>query len=313
MDQCRRNGVSKAAAFSAFHQVIKAINSNPNIGVPKWPTTVEECNVVAHGWANLSGPSESRGLFTTVIGMIDGILIATKSPTKRETNKPDDFRSGHKKKIGLNCQALCDSSLRFLFVSVKSPGKTNDLKAYRMSKLYDLIESLPEGYWCGGDNAYCNTEHLLVPFPGQNLSQRKDSFNYFLSQLRIRIENAFALLVRRWGILWRPLSVKLKNQPNLIMCLCKLHNFCIDEKEISPSVFGPAGIPLSMGVVHQEEEFNTEVLQNRAEWLTEFRFTRQVMGPCLQNNLSDMILEKNYVRPSWNLERNAQRRNLNST
>jgi hypothetical protein len=72
---------------------------NPNIGVPKWPTTVEECNVVAHGWANLSGPSESRGLFTTVIGMIDGILIATKSPTKRETNKPDDFRSGHKKKL----------------------------------------------------------------------------------------------------------------------------------------------------------------------------------------------------------------------
>jgi hypothetical protein len=34
------------------------------------PTTVEECNVVAHGWAKLSGPSESRSLFTTVIGMI---------------------------------------------------------------------------------------------------------------------------------------------------------------------------------------------------------------------------------------------------
>ena len=212
----------------------------------------------------------------------------------------------------MNCQALCDSSLRFLFVSVKSPGKTNDLKAYRMSKLYDLIESLPEGYWCGGDNAYCNTEHLLVPFPGQNLSQRKDSFNYFLSQLRIRIENAFALLVRCWGILWRPLSVQLKNQPNLIMCLCKLHNYCIDEKEILPSVFGPAGIPLSMGAVHTEEEFNSEVIQNLSEWLTEFQFTREVMGPCLRNNLADMILEKNCVRPSWNLERNAQRLILNS-
>ena len=205
VDQCRRNGVSKPTVFKAFHQVIKAINSNPNIGVPKWPTTVEECNVVATGWAKLSGPAESRGLFTTVIGMLDGILIATRSPMKSETKRPDDYRSGHKKKIGLNCQAICDSSLRFLFVSVKSPGKTNDLKAYRMSRLYDLIEGLPEGYFCGGDNAYCNTEHLLVPFPGQNLLQREDSYNFFLSQLCIRIENAFALLVRRWGILWRPL------------------------------------------------------------------------------------------------------------
>jgi hypothetical protein len=97
VDQCRRNGVSKAAVFSAFKQVIKAINSNPAIGVPKWPTTVEECNVVAHGWAKLSGPSESKSLFTTVIGIFDGILISTKSPTKCETNKPEDFRSGHKK------------------------------------------------------------------------------------------------------------------------------------------------------------------------------------------------------------------------
>jgi hypothetical protein len=55
-------------------------------------------------------------------------------------------------------------------------------------------KNLPEGYWGGGNNAYCNSEHLLVPYPGQKLSQHMDSFNYFLSQLRIRIENAFALL-----------------------------------------------------------------------------------------------------------------------
>jgi hypothetical protein len=68
-----------------------------------------------------------------------------------------------------------------------------------------------------------------------------------------------------------------------------------------------------MGAVHTEEEFNTEFIQNRSEWLTEFQFTREVMGPCLQNNLAGMILVKNCVRPSWNLERNAQRLNLNST
>jgi hypothetical protein len=305
VDQCRRNGVSKAAVFTAFQQVIHAITSNPNIGAPKWPTTVEECDEIANGWAKLSGPSESRGLFTTVIGMLDGILISTRSPTKRETKRPDDYRSGHKKKIGLNCQAICDSTLRFLFVSVQSPGKTNDLKAYRMSKLCDLIEGLPEGYMCGGDNAYVNSEHLLVPFPGQQLPQRKDAFNFFLSQLRIRIENAFALLVRRWGILWRPLNVCLNHQPRLIMCLCKLHNYCIDEKEKCPPVSGPAGIPTSTANVYTEDEFNSEVIMNRSEWMTEYQFTREVAGGSLRNTLADRIHEKNFCRPGLNLERNA--------
>ena len=37
----------------------------------------------------------------------------------------------------------------FSLVSIKSPGKTNDLKAYHMSVLSELIEKLPEGYFCG--------------------------------------------------------------------------------------------------------------------------------------------------------------------
>jgi hypothetical protein len=241
---------------------------------------VDECNQIASGWAELSGPSESRGLFTTVIGMLDGLLISTKSTSRFETKRPEDFRSGQKKKIGLNRQTVCDSSLRFLFISVKTPGKTNDLKAYRMSKLSQLIENLPEGYCCGGDNAYINTGHLIVPFPGQNLAQCMDSFNYFLNQLRIHIENAFALLVGRWGILWRPLSVRLKNQPNLIKCLCKLHNFCIDEKERQPPISGPDGIPPPMATLEMETKFNTGFIRYRSDWLTEYQFQQQVEGPC---------------------------------
>ena len=100
VDQCRRNGVSKPSVFRAFAQVINAINANPEIGHPKWPTNVDECNEIARGWAKLSGPSESRGLFQTVISMVDGILVSTRSPTLSETNRPDDFRSGHKKRLG---------------------------------------------------------------------------------------------------------------------------------------------------------------------------------------------------------------------
>ena len=138
----------------------------------------------------------------------------------------------------------------------------------------ELIENLPEGYFCGGDNAYINSKHLLVPFPGQNLPQCEDSFNYFLSQLCVHIKNAFAQLVICWGILWQLLQVPpLKQQPALIKCLCKLHNFCIDENERVSPVMAPGsnGTPAIVRVC-VESEFNTQVLADQAEWMTSYVF-----------------------------------------
>jgi hypothetical protein len=54
VDQCRRNGVSKSSVFACFTKVINAINRNPHIGQPKWPTTVEECNEIASKWMGKS-------------------------------------------------------------------------------------------------------------------------------------------------------------------------------------------------------------------------------------------------------------------
>ena len=119
-------------------------------------------------------------------------------------------------------------------------GKTNDCKAYAGSRISELVESLPEGFFVIGDNAYINTDHMLVPYPGRNeWKSKEDTFNFFASQLRVRIENAFALLVRRWGILQKPLQMALKNQPVIIKAICCLHNFCIDEKEPSIVPTGP--------------------------------------------------------------------------
>ena len=57
----------------------------------------------------------------------------------------------------------------------------------------------------------------------------KDTYNFYLSQLRIRIEMSLGLLTNKWRILRRPLQVKLKNAGKVFMCLCRLYNFCIDE------------------------------------------------------------------------------------
>lgn len=308
IDQCRIHGISKSAFFKCVNQVVKAIGKNPEIGVPKWPETVEECDEYASEWAALSGPSGVRGLFTTVIGMLDGILISTRSPSKEEVNNPEDYRSGHKKRIGINCQAMCDAKLRFIFVSVKCPGKTHDLKAYEHSELSRMVENLPEGYWCGGDNAYVNSEHLIVPLPGRNLSVANDAFNYYLSQLRIRIECAFGLLVARWGVLWRPLRGKVRNWPRVIKAVCQLHNYCIDEREGRPLATGPGGVARpAQATIVEDPEHRLRVLSNRSEWMTNYQFQRRVDGPALRQQLVDQIATANYERPRENRIRNRSR------
>ena len=51
-------------------------------------------------------------------------------------------------------------------------------------------------------------------------------------EVRIKIECAFGMFVNRWGILRRAISVAitLDKAVPMVMCLTKLHNFCIDER-----------------------------------------------------------------------------------
>ena len=62
------------------------------------------------------------------------------------------------------------------------------------------------------------------------MKNENDNFNFFASQLRIRIEMAFGLMVKKWGILARPLTIKLKNVKRLMIAIARLHNYCIDER-----------------------------------------------------------------------------------
>ena len=74
----------------------------------------------------------------------------------------------------------------------------------------DKIRKLAPGRFLVGDAAYKLTEHLLTPFTGsQRLDQGKDAFNFYLSQVRIRIEMAFGQLTNKFRILKKVMSGSL--------------------------------------------------------------------------------------------------------
>jgi hypothetical protein len=73
---------------------------------------------------------------------------------------------------------------------------------------------------------------MIVPFKGVR-EGAKDTFNFFHSSLRIYIECAFGMLVHQWGLLRKamPMNITVSKTSSLILCLCKLHNFCIRESD----------------------------------------------------------------------------------
>ena len=85
-----------------------------------------------------------------------------------------------------------------------------------------------------GDNAYLNTPFMASPYSGGALTGSKDAYNFYHSQLRIQIECAFGKFTQRWGILRSamPRGVSIRKSVALVLALAKLHNFCIDQKEV---------------------------------------------------------------------------------
>ena len=94
-------------------------------------------------------------------------------------------------------QAVCNACGRFVDVFIGHPGATSDYLAYNTSPLKDKVEKdgfLADGLTLFSDNAYVNCESMVTPYKAVS-GGNKDAFNYFQSQLSIRIECAFGMLV----------------------------------------------------------------------------------------------------------------------
>jgi DDE superfamily endonuclease len=92
---------------------------------------------------------------------------------------------------------------------------------------------LPSWAVVAADDAYgngCAGGRIITPYIGRNLDSTKESFNYYLSSLRITVEQVFGVIVSRWGILWSPLRCSLRRATRIVVVCAKLHNFITDAR-----------------------------------------------------------------------------------
>ena len=131
-------------------------------------------------------------------------------------------------------QAVCNAKYHYTAVQIQNPALASNFISFLTSILFQLLKIiiLVPGLALFGDNAYVTIKFMVTPYKYVT-STVHDGFNYFQSQLRIVIEQAFGMLIHRQGVLCWPLSNKMgiKRQIQLVICLCNLHNFIIDATE----------------------------------------------------------------------------------
>jgi len=224
-------GIAHSEVHNSVWNFVDAVTSCSLFDI-EYPSDISNQKEIAAAFAVLSGAG-----FECCAGASDGILIWTHKPSERcceeSSCRPQKFYCGRKHKYGLNCQAVSDARGRFLDFSIVYPGSTSDCFAFEGMDLYTRREEglLHRDLCLFGDNAYLNSIYMATPY--ESATGVKDSYNFFHSQLRIRVECAFGMFTQRWGILRQiiPKNISLRRTIAMVICLAKLHNFCIDERD----------------------------------------------------------------------------------
>jgi hypothetical protein len=143
------------------------------------------------------------------------------------------FHCYRKDRFGYLLMAGCDHEARFRWADIQHPSSTSDYLAWTNTDVGRALEHddsdliLPE-HVIAGDGAFVENMTMATPIPGTQITEVEDAYNFYLSQIRITIERAFGILVHRWGILRRPMSMSIRKVPAIVICLMRLHNFCIN-------------------------------------------------------------------------------------
>jgi len=273
-DLMGKYGISHTVVMESVWYVVEAINNTCDMDI-EYPESAEEQNKIALQFKKVS----SAGI-DICAGAIDGILIWMKKPSMKEAINAEcgqlKFLCGRKGKFGLNCQAVSDVRGKILDISIAYGGASSDCLAFERSKLHERCENglMKDKNVLFGENAYLNTQYMATPYSnvsGNMEYKTRDDYNFYHSQLRIRVECCFGMLVQRWGILRTALSqgISLTRIVALVNTLARLHNYCIDEADrLGVRDNLTSRLPIDVQYMMENENGFIELQQSAAHGMT---------------------------------------------
>lgn len=219
--------VTRSFCYTCVYKGVDAINRVLHIRFPLHDVArlkVLESEFAASKWGHAW-----RGQ----VGCIDGVHFSMRSPGKAVPN-PTRYFVARKDHFCILCIAICDAQRRFLFYDMSKTATTHDSLAWTATPLGKAVMEgeLPHPFFINGDAAFSRSDSMVVP----SGAAQHDSYDYVQSSARMPIECAFGMLVRRWGLLWRPLEIRFDRRSAVIGACMRLHNFCIDHRILDQTV-----------------------------------------------------------------------------
>ena len=225
-------GVAQSTAYVIFGQFVSAVHKCRELDIV--------CDMSSAGCVNRAAEFAAKekrppiALFKYITGAVDGILIKI---TKPHVNQGQSYSKVHNQAnyfsrkgfYALNMQGVVDANYCFTHCSIYHAGSVHDSRAYKDSGVEAFAEAQPFPFHLLGDSAYSLSEYLITPYTdgvrNQGGDRYKESFNKEHSSHRMVVEQAFGILVRKWGILWQPLTFNLPKCISVVKCCVKLHNY----------------------------------------------------------------------------------------
>lgn len=208
-------GVSRTSMYELFHEPLGALHKV--VGRIQISISEAECRNAAEKCTMLRrSPPEG------IMAAIDGIVIKIRQFTMHDT--PDPRKYFNRKGVYALCvQAALGANYKFAFLFARHAGSTHDSTAFQATLLYEFIKSGRLLTWAriAEDDAYANSYHVMTPYGGYGLSQRWDAFNFYLSSCRITVEQAFGILMSRFGMFWSLLRFSVARNTLIIGVCCK--------------------------------------------------------------------------------------------
>lgn len=144
--------------------------------------------------------------------------------------------------------AIVDANYRFLSVDVGFNGRISDGGIIRRTKFWELFESgalnIPESDFLPNsdekfpfvfvmDDAFALLPNFMKPFSLIMLDFVRRIFNYRLSRARRVVENAFGILVSKFGIFQKEINLDPEKVSLITMACCLLHNYILQENPVT--------------------------------------------------------------------------------
>ncbi|XP_060854937.1 uncharacterized protein LOC132932573 [Metopolophium dirhodum] len=280
-------GVHKSSVHNCVYDVCIAIITVLGPSYLKMPS-VTEAIALAESVEKVTG-------MVQIFGAIDGTHIPILPPT----NGYRDFVN-RKGWPSIVMQGIVDCNYLFRDITVKHPGSVHDATVLKDSNIFKqskdklpnhcrIISDCSIQLMLAGDPAYPLLPWLLKGYTGA-LTPEEESFNTYLSSVRICVENAFGRLKARWRVLLKRADINYKFMPSIVHSCVILHNIIENSKDN----FNPCWLR-SVNEVNIERPQPRQVTVTRAE--PQAKDIREVLKNYMYNNYPlRQSSVQNYVR-----------------